>query len=162
MMFNTLSATKSIEHVNAILHVVQENIPEDPIGALPVHSILDELQNLLVQAAAVSRYFWPSRNAHAWRGAQLRNAFALSDDSPLRSRELRNSIEHFDERLDLFLAGGVTGHVLPSMSVPSRTLKESTSSSSARITLIARSLSYLASDSTCSRLLRRYSPCTND
>jgi hypothetical protein len=113
MQFNTLSAEKSITQVNAVLHAVQQNSPEDPIGALPVHMILDELQNLLVQAAAVSRYFWPARASHEWRGAQLRSAFAVGDDNPLRSRDLRNSIEHFDERLDLFLEGHVTGHVLP-------------------------------------------------
>lgn len=113
MRFNTLSAEKSITQVNAVLHVVQENSPEDPIGALPVHLILDELQNLLIQAAAVSRYFWPARDSHEWRGAQLRSAFGISNDNPLRSRELRNSIEHFDERLDLFLEDHVTGYVLP-------------------------------------------------
>ena len=113
MRFNTLSAEKSINLVNAVLHVVQENSLEEPIGALPVHMILDELQNLLVQAAAVSRYFWPARANHEWRGAQLRRAFAVGDDSPLRSRELRNSIEHFDERLDMFLEEDMTGHVLP-------------------------------------------------
>jgi len=113
MRFNTLSAEKSIRQVNAVLHVVQENSPEDPIGALPVHLILDELQNLLIQAAAVSRYFWPARSSHEWRGAQLRSAFGIGDDNPLRSRDLRNSIEHFDERLDIFLEGDVTGHILP-------------------------------------------------
>ncbi len=113
MRFSTLSAEKSINQVNAVLHVVQENSPEDPIGALPVHLILDELQNLLIQAAAVSRYFWPARVTHEWRGAHLRSAFRINDENPLRSRELRNSIEHFDERLDLFLEDDMTGHVLP-------------------------------------------------
>jgi hypothetical protein len=113
MRFNALSADKSISQVNAVLHVVQENSPEDPYGALPVHLILDELQNVLIQAAAISRYFWPARNTHEWRGVQLRSAFGISDDNPLRSRDLRNSIEHFDERLDLFLQREVTGHILP-------------------------------------------------
>jgi hypothetical protein len=113
MRFNTLSAEKSISQVNAVLHVVQENSPEDPFSALPVHLILDELQNVLIKAAAVSRYFWPARSSHEWRGAQLRSAFGISDENPLRSRDLRNSIEHFDERLDLFLQGEVTGHILP-------------------------------------------------
>jgi hypothetical protein len=91
----------------------RKNSPEDPVGALPVHLILDEMQNLLIQATAVSRYFWPARVSHEWSGAQLRSAFGVSDENPLRSRELRNSIEHFDERLDLFLEDDVTGHVLP-------------------------------------------------
>jgi hypothetical protein len=46
MRFNTLSAEKSIRQVNAIMHAVQENSPEDPISVLPAHTILDELQNV--------------------------------------------------------------------------------------------------------------------
>jgi hypothetical protein len=113
MRFNTLSAAKSIQQVAAIFQMVQENSPENPVAALPVHSILDDLQNVLIQAAAVSRYFWPVRSGHDWRGAQLRGAFGIRDDNPLRSRDLRNCIEHFDERLDLFLEDDVTGHILP-------------------------------------------------
>jgi|ERR1700722_2932804 len=113
MRFITLSAEKSIRQIKAIMHVVQENSPEDPMAALPVHTMLDELQNVLIQAAGLSRYFWPVRKGHEWRGDQLRVAFDIADDSPLRSRDLRNSIEHFDERLDVFLEGDVTGHILP-------------------------------------------------
>lgn len=95
------------------MHVVAENRPEDPISALPVHYVLTELQNLVVQAAALSRYFWPIRRAHEWRGAQLRAALKVSDESPLRSRDLRNAIEHFDEQLDRYLENTVAGHILP-------------------------------------------------
>lgn len=34
-------------------------------------------------------------------------------DSALRERGLRNAMEHFDERLDEYLATGVVGIVLP-------------------------------------------------
>jgi len=34
------------------------------------------------------------------RGAAIREALSVPEDSPIRSRALRNSIEHFDERLD--------------------------------------------------------------
>ena len=113
MLFNAESAMRSVSQINAVIHVVKENSPEDPISALPVHYLLGELQNLIVQSAALSRYFWPVRNAHEWRGEQLRTAFAVADDSPLRSRDLRNSMEHFDEQLDRYLEKGVVGHVLP-------------------------------------------------
>lgn len=113
MLFNAESAMRSVSQINAVMHVVKENSPEDPVSALPVHYLLGELQNLVVQSAALSRYFWPARSAHEWRGEQLRKAFAVADDSPLRSRDLRNTMEHFDEQLDRYLEPGVVGHVLP-------------------------------------------------
>jgi len=113
MMFNAQSALRSITQINAVLHVVAENSPEDPVSAFPVFHLLGELQNLVLQSAALSRYFWPARSAHDWRGAQLRRAFGVSDESPLRSRDLRNALEHFDEQLDIYLEKRVVGRVLP-------------------------------------------------
>lgn len=113
MLFNAQSAMRSVTQINAVMHAVLENRSEDPLSALPVSHLLNELQNFVVQAAALSRYFWPSRPAHAWRGRQLRAAFGVSDDSPLRSRELRNALEHFDEHLDRYLENGVVGQILP-------------------------------------------------
>ncbi|MGH2568446.1 MAG: hypothetical protein ACRDGA_08920 [Bacteroidota bacterium] len=57
MLFNAESAVRSVTQINAVMHVVTENTPEDPVSALPVHYLLSELQNLVVQAAALSRYF---------------------------------------------------------------------------------------------------------
>jgi hypothetical protein len=113
MLFNAQSAVRSMTQVNAVLHAVTENSPEDPIAALPVLHLLGELQNLVTQATAVSRYFWPVRAAHDWRGAQPRKAFGVSDESPLRARDLRNAIEHFDEQLDQYLENGIVGHIVP-------------------------------------------------
>jgi hypothetical protein len=113
MLFNTSAALRSMMSIRAVFEVVSENTPDDPISALPVQYILTELQNVIIHAAALSRYFWPVNTNHAWRGVQLRNAFQINDSSPLRPRDLRNSIEHFDERLDDFLEVDVIGHVLP-------------------------------------------------
>ena len=113
MRFNAQSAVQSIEQLNAIFHVVKENNPKNAVSALPVFRLLGELQNLVIQAAALSRYFWPVRSAHAWRGEHLRRCFGVNESSALRSRDLRNAIEHFDEQLDNFLAQGPVGHFLP-------------------------------------------------
>jgi hypothetical protein len=113
MLFSAQSAMRSLTQINAVMHVVAENSPEDPIAALPVLHLLGELQNLVLQSAALSRYFWPTRTAHDWRGAHLRKAFGVSDDSPLRARDLRNALEHFDEQLDRYLEDGIVGHILP-------------------------------------------------
>lgn len=113
MMFNAAAAAGSVEQINAVMHVVQENNPEDPVSTLPVQYLLGELQSLVVHAAALSRYFWPARAQHHWRGAQLRHAFGIVEESPLKSRDLRNAIEHFDEHLDRFLENGPVGNILP-------------------------------------------------
>lgn len=113
MLFNTESAVSSISNINSVLDVVRENSPEDPISALPVRHLLGELQNFVIQSAALSRYFWPVRSVHEWRGAQLRRVFGIGEASPLKSRDLRNAIEHFDEQLDKHLENGIVGHILP-------------------------------------------------
>lgn len=113
MLFNAESARGSIEAVNSVMHVVFENSPENPLAAIPVHHVLDHLQNVILQAAALSRYFWPVREAHEWRGVQLRAVFEVSHQSPLKSRDLRNAIEHFDEKLDKYLEGGIVGQIFP-------------------------------------------------
>lgn len=67
-----------------------------------------EFQVLLSCAAAMSRILWPPRifgdkakDARAKeRGKELRSALALEAGHGLEDRELRNHLEHFDERLD--------------------------------------------------------------
>lgn len=90
---------------------------------LSINEYLNDWQNIIQQSAALSRYFWPTpifrrdkkeRNEiHQTRGEYLREIFYINDNSPLRSRELRNSIEHFDERIDLYLHGNVAGDFFP-------------------------------------------------
>jgi hypothetical protein len=81
---------------------------------------LDCFQNIIQQAAAVSRYFWPTASPknkhmelHRRRGNQLRAAFEISEDNPLKNRDLRNRIEHFDEKLDIFLSQPIAGEFIP-------------------------------------------------
>lgn len=87
---------------------------------LTQEQFLDCFQNIIQQAAAVSRYFWPSASPkskyielHRHRGAQLRAAFQINEDNPLKNRTLRNRIEHFDENLDIFLSQPIAGDFIP-------------------------------------------------
>lgn len=48
----------------------------------------------------------------------MREVFEVNESSPLVNRGLRNSIEHFDERLDLYLQGGMVGYIFPSLILP--------------------------------------------
>lgn len=86
------------------------------------------VQEALTHAAALSRFFWPSPRkgdqlAPA-RGKKLRQAFGLEDSSPLSSREVRNAIEHFDERLDSFLLPERFGYFFPTPRIGSHGLAD--------------------------------------
>jgi len=86
---------------------------KDGPSLVNIQSALNHLQNILLQSGALSRYFWPSRSAHNSRGIQLRKALQVSDDSPLKSRTVRDHIEHFDEKLDTYLQTMSAGYVVP-------------------------------------------------
>jgi hypothetical protein len=80
--------------------------------------ILDNLENLITNAAAIRRYFWPVRsgknNLHEERGKTLRVMFGVDEESPLKNKELRDFLEHFDEKLDNYLwEAPITGTVIP-------------------------------------------------
>lgn len=58
------------------------------------------LQALLVAAADVSKLLWPTKQKFSDRGLELRRSLGVPQPSPLQPRALRDTFEHFDERLD--------------------------------------------------------------
>lgn len=72
------------------------------------------LESLLGSAAAISRIFWPpgwnqsTTTTYASRARLLRKNFRMTSRSVFYARGVRNAFEHFDERLDDFLAAGET------------------------------------------------------
>lgn len=113
MLFNCNSAVRSVHRVNAVFSQYHEGVTEQEWDSFPTHAILNELQNVVLQGAALSRYLWPVRNCHAERGAFLRKKLNIEDSNPLKARDLRNAIEHFDERLDKYLSDELVGNILP-------------------------------------------------
>lgn len=111
--FCTASAVRSIEVVSEVMKNLSSTDIENPLDNIDQHAILDELQNIIVQGAAVSRYFWPSNKSYEARGKELRKNFRVIEGSALESRTLRNMIEHFDEKLDDYLVKGIVGHIIP-------------------------------------------------
>jgi hypothetical protein len=103
----TESALISADWVSESLHQFREN-PKTP--TLPM---LNHLQNIALQGASISRFFWPSDRKYKKRGRFMRNAFCLSDTSPLKSRDLRNRMEHYDEYLDDYLGDSISGIIIP-------------------------------------------------
>lgn len=111
--FCTASAARSIEVLADVIEHLESVGSGDPLEDIDSHAVLDELQNIIVQGAAVSRYFWPSNTAHEARGRELRQQFQVTEDCPLKSRDLRNMIEHFDEKLDHYFSKGIAGYIIP-------------------------------------------------
>lgn len=79
------------------------------------HLVVDSVQNIITHAAAISRYFWPVKQneVHGKRGQRLREALNIAESNPLKNRDIRNFIEHFDENLDLYLQKGIAGRIIP-------------------------------------------------
>jgi hypothetical protein len=77
--------------------------------------ILDLFQNIILNVAGISRFFWPPNNKgnYKMRAAKLRDVYHVSDSSVLKNRDMRNYIEHFDEKLDDFLKEFISGIVMP-------------------------------------------------
>ncbi|KGF73882.1 hypothetical protein DO97_05845 [Neosynechococcus sphagnicola sy1] len=113
MLFNSASAVRSILRLEAIFGKLPERPTAEDVDGLPTRIVLNELQNMVVQAGALSRYFWPVRPEYKSRGQVLRQCFAMTDESPLFNRDLRNAIEHFDERIDKYFARGAVGCFFP-------------------------------------------------
>ena len=61
------------------------------------------LQSFLMTAAIISKIFLAARDGaskeYSQRGIDLRNLLEVSDKSALNNRDLRNHLEHYDERL---------------------------------------------------------------
>lgn len=92
------------------------------------------LQSLLTALGNISKILWPimkkgderGNEIRENRGKELREALNVKDDSALRSRRLRDTFEHFDERMDTWFeaeerrgfsdrsVGSMEGIIIPS------------------------------------------------
>ncbi len=79
------------------------------------NDILNTLQNIIGNVGAISRFFWPSNNNgyYKFRAEKLRKIYDVNDSSVLKNRDMRNHIEHFDEKLDDFLKEFTSGVIMP-------------------------------------------------
>lgn len=119
MLFNARTAVASLQHANSLLVLVDG---KEEISPDIQDEILNSIQSIIIHGAALSRYFWPIRDRdalHKARGTYLRDKFAINDNSPLKHKTLRDHLEHFDEKLDKHLKGGIVGYVLPKYVGPS-------------------------------------------
>lgn len=120
MLFNTSSALQACDRASKYI----EAISNEKIGPQDrKDELLDALQNFINHSGAVARYFFPSyggmkkdkKDIHQKRADHLRQVFFVGEASPLYDKQLRNAIEHFDERLDRYLEQGIVGQIFPSL-----------------------------------------------
>lgn len=57
------------------------------------------IQSFLTTTANLSKLFFPQESNNP-RGKILRDTFGISENSQIRSKEVRNAFEHYDEKLD--------------------------------------------------------------
>jgi hypothetical protein len=87
---------------------------------------VSSVHEALSHAASLSRFFWPARTqgVASSRSEQLQRSFGVDQRSPLYERELRNALEHFDERLDEYLLWNDAGYFFPDAIVDSHELAD--------------------------------------
>jgi hypothetical protein len=100
-----LNATVSIGEYVAMLHLLKLEETRQH------RAVWVRAQAFLTHAAMTSKFlFPPSRKGFAKRrGALLRDHLAVGDESPLKARTARDAAEHFDERLDAWIASEAHG-----------------------------------------------------
>jgi len=115
LLHSTASALRAADEVREALEAGSRCAPSSPEWQECALSIVNGVQALVAQAAAISRYFWPARSKepHLSRAARLRTSLGVVESSPLRSRDLRNHLEHLDEKLDEFCGRLTAGVILP-------------------------------------------------
>lgn len=62
------------------------------------------IQNLLTASANIAKACWGAGGKLAQQRQPLRESLGVADDSPLAVTDLRNHLEHYDERLDHWFA----------------------------------------------------------
>tara|TARA_R100001460_G_scaffold18827_12_gene39717 strand:- start:590 stop:1165 length:576 start_codon:yes stop_codon:yes gene_type:complete len=117
--FHCDAAMGSIDYLASFIEMTNETQGHYEMTRDITNHVLDSLQSILIHAAALSRYFWPPQkgenNLHKYRGQELKEYFGLNDESPLKTRTLRNQLEHFDENLDKYLSDRpIVGYIIPS------------------------------------------------
>jgi hypothetical protein len=115
LLWHTRAAKASIDAVTDWLKLVEAE--DERALHLKKSQLFGHLQSIVQQAGAVSRYLWPSKPGkeliHEKRASRLRAALGVDDENPLKARGLRNGLEHFDEKLDLYLSQNFVGEFVP-------------------------------------------------
>lgn len=89
----------------AALHAI--NHANVSLSARETDSFWASIQNFLTAAANISKAFWGTSGKLVEQRKPLRVSPGVSDESLLAKTDLRNHLEHYDERLDRWYARSV-------------------------------------------------------
>ncbi len=104
------------------VRIANENMRGSVQGLSPERTFF-YVHAFLNHAVAVSRLLWPERDASLARGERLRHELKISDQSPLKMKELRRHIDRTDESLEDWLAGLETVDYLEFNIMPQGTMQ---------------------------------------
>lgn len=84
--------------------------------------LVGAVQEAIGHAGALAFYFWNKGSSKQpkeikeyikQRSEHLKKEFNLDDSSPIKNRAIRNTFEHFDEKIDIFLLNTMSGFFYP-------------------------------------------------
>ena len=105
-----LNAAKALNDVMTRYGAMSRSRDEglDPEVKMTLHAeVFRTIHSLLTHASNASKILWPVASGDKSRGRHLREILGIGEQShPLRNRTLRDHLEHFDERIDKWAAGG--------------------------------------------------------
>lgn len=82
------------------------------------HRFWFSIQNLLTALGRISRLLWPPDDDDVERGRQLRESLGVEEDALLRSREIVEYFEQFEERLENWYASSESHRFFDSYTEP--------------------------------------------
>ena len=96
--------------------------------------LVSAIQEAIGHAGSLAFYFWnnggnPRQSAKIQeyikqRSKHLKKIFKLDDSSAIKNRAIRNTFEHFDEKIDIFLSETMAGTFYPMPVIKSHLLIE--------------------------------------
>jgi hypothetical protein len=90
---------KQIEH-QCRAGIMALDLAQKALSSRDQEEFWASIQNALSAAANIAKSLWGQGGKLAQEREPLRQSLGISDSSPLSSTDLRNHLEHYDERLD--------------------------------------------------------------
>ncbi|MBY0361744.1 MAG: hypothetical protein K2X45_07540 [Phreatobacter sp.] len=83
-------------YANASLAALSECLSGKIVASL----VFFNIENFLNHTAKMSLILWPAASKSKARGERIRLLIGIEETHPLKNREARNHLQHFDERID--------------------------------------------------------------
>lgn len=92
----------------AAIHVLNAHMKSEQSTA---SNIINSIDDFVDHAARAALILWPVKKSRDVSAAGLRKTIAVDEDHPLKNRNLRHSLQHFDERLQAWIDANPNGNI---------------------------------------------------